>query len=168
MRPALLALFAAALTSFAQAQPAQHQSVLLISVDGMRPDYVTQADQHRLRIPTLRRIMAQGAYAEGVQGVFPTVTYPSHTTLVTGVAPRRARHRQQSAFRSRSPAFRRLVLVRRCHQGADALPGCPRRRPAHRKRLLAPSPPTATSTSSSPSSGAPPPPPTPLTRTTDS
>jgi predicted AlkP superfamily pyrophosphatase or phosphodiesterase len=28
-----------------------------------------------------------GAYAEGVEGVYPTLTYPSHTTLVTGVRP---------------------------------------------------------------------------------
>jgi predicted AlkP superfamily pyrophosphatase or phosphodiesterase len=28
-----------------------------------------------------------GAYAEGVEGVFPTVTYPAHTTLITGVRP---------------------------------------------------------------------------------
>jgi len=31
--------------------------------------------------------MNEGAYAEGVTGVVPTVTYPSHTTLVTGVWP---------------------------------------------------------------------------------
>jgi predicted AlkP superfamily pyrophosphatase or phosphodiesterase len=61
--------------------------VLMISIDGMRPDYVTQADSHGLKIPTLRRFLAMGAYAEGVTGVVPTVTYPSHTTLVTGVWP---------------------------------------------------------------------------------
>lgn len=59
----------------------------MISVDGMRPDYVTRADEHGLRIPTLRQILSEGSYADGVQGVFPTVTYPSHTTLVTGVWP---------------------------------------------------------------------------------
>src|SRR5438067_1310055 len=45
------------------------------------------ADKHGLKIPTLRRFVAEGAYAEGVQGVIPTVTYPSHTTLITGVWP---------------------------------------------------------------------------------
>lgn len=64
-----------------------HQPVLLISVDGLRPDYVTQANEHHLRIPNLRRMLADGTYADGVTGVFPTVTYPSHTTLVTGVWP---------------------------------------------------------------------------------
>ena len=61
------------------------RSVLMISVDGMRPDYVTRADEHGLKLPVLRSFMRDGTYADGVVGVFPTVTYPSHTTLVTGV-----------------------------------------------------------------------------------
>jgi predicted AlkP superfamily pyrophosphatase or phosphodiesterase len=59
----------------------------MISIDGLRPDYVTQADRHGLKIPNLRRFVAEGAYADGVVGVVPTITYPSHTTLVTGVWP---------------------------------------------------------------------------------
>src|SRR5690349_25116499 len=65
-------------------------SLVMISIDGLRPDYVLQADRHGLRIPTLRALLRRGSYATGVRGVTPTVTYPSHTTLVTGVAP--ARH----------------------------------------------------------------------------
>ena len=61
--------------------------VLMISIDGLRPDYVTAADTHGLKIPALRRFVAEGAFAEGVQGVIPTVTYPSHTTLITGTWP---------------------------------------------------------------------------------
>ena len=61
--------------------------VLMISIDGLKPEYVTHADEHGLRIPTLRRFMTEGVYAEGVVGVVPTVTYPSHTTLITGVWP---------------------------------------------------------------------------------
>ena len=61
--------------------------LLVVSIDGLRPDYVTQADRHGLKIPWLRGMMREGTYAEGVIGVNPTVTYPSHTTLVTGVAP---------------------------------------------------------------------------------
>jgi len=53
----------------------------------MRPDYVTAADEHGARIPSLRRFLTEGSYAQGVEGVVPTVTYPSHTTLVTGVWP---------------------------------------------------------------------------------
>jgi Type I phosphodiesterase / nucleotide pyrophosphatase len=61
--------------------------VLIISIDGLRPDYVTAADKHGLKVPALRRFVTEGAFAEGVEGVIPTVTYPSHTTLVTGVWP---------------------------------------------------------------------------------
>jgi predicted AlkP superfamily pyrophosphatase or phosphodiesterase len=61
--------------------------LVLISIDGMKPEYVTHADEHGLKIPELRSFLADGTYAEGVIGVEPTVTYPSHTTLVTGVWP---------------------------------------------------------------------------------
>lgn len=62
-------------------------SLLLISIDGLHPDYVTQADKYGLSIPHLRTFLQEGAFAQGVVGVVPTVTYPSHTTLVTGVPP---------------------------------------------------------------------------------
>jgi predicted AlkP superfamily pyrophosphatase or phosphodiesterase len=61
--------------------------LVMISVDGMRPDYITEADAHVAKVPNLRRFLKEGTYAEGVVGVVPTVTYPSHTTLVTGVWP---------------------------------------------------------------------------------
>ena len=59
----------------------------MISVDGLKPEYVLDADAHGLKIPFLRSLMQDGAYARGVTGVWPTVTYPSHTTLLTGVSP---------------------------------------------------------------------------------
>jgi predicted AlkP superfamily pyrophosphatase or phosphodiesterase len=67
--------------------PVTAAPLLVISIDGMRPDYVSRADEHGLKIPHLRKMMKEGAYAQDVLGVTPTVTYPSHTTLVTGVAP---------------------------------------------------------------------------------
>jgi predicted AlkP superfamily pyrophosphatase or phosphodiesterase len=73
--------------TLATAQENAPPVLLLISVDGMRPDYVTSADAHGAKVPNLRRFLKEGAYAEGVAGVVPTVTYPSHTTLVTGVWP---------------------------------------------------------------------------------
>src|SRR5262245_19396585 len=63
--------------------------VVMISIDGLKPDYVLDADKHGLKIPHLRRFLKEGAFATGVRGVVPTVTYPSHTTLVTGVSPSR-------------------------------------------------------------------------------
>lgn len=66
---------------------AQAAPVLMISIDGMKPEYVTKAAEHGLKLPALRAMLREGTHAEGVVGVWPTVTYPSHTTLITGVAP---------------------------------------------------------------------------------
>lgn len=74
----------------AAAQTAPADSLLLISIDGLRPDYLSEADRHGLKIPHLRELWRTGAHATGVRGALPTSTYPSHTTLITGNAP--ARH----------------------------------------------------------------------------
>ncbi len=67
------------------AKPVQH--VIVISIDGMKPESYTEPDAHGLKIPTLRQIVRDGASSDGVQPVMPTVTYPSHTTMMTGVNP---------------------------------------------------------------------------------
>lgn len=81
----LAALLVGGFLVAAQSQPGP--LLVMISVDGLRPDYVTQADAYITKIPNLRRFLLEGTYASGVTGVIPTVTYPSHTTLVTGVWP---------------------------------------------------------------------------------
>ena len=87
MKSALLigsALLMGALPSAALAEP-----VLLISIDGLQPDDVIEAEKRGIDIPNLKRFITQGSYAQGVRGVLPTVTYPSHATLLTGVSPSR-------------------------------------------------------------------------------
>lgn len=73
----------------AQSSSAQQQArpVLVVSIDGLSPDSLFQADQWGLKIPTLRRLMAQGATAQRMVNVNPTVTNPNHTTMVTGALP---------------------------------------------------------------------------------
>jgi len=84
----LLCFLVVALAVMAQPSAAQPAPLLVvISVDGLRPDYVTGADRHGAKIPNLERFLKEGTYADGVTGVVPTVTYPSHTTLMTGVWP---------------------------------------------------------------------------------
>lgn len=85
-RPVLRAL-PFLLLAIAAANPTLAASVLMISVDGLKPEYVLQADAHGLKIPFLRGLLREGTYARGVTGVWPTVTYPSHTTLLTGLSP---------------------------------------------------------------------------------
>lgn len=72
----------AALPVKASAEP-----VLLISIDGLQPADVIDADKRGIAIPNLKRFLTEGTTASGVVGVLPTVTYPSHATLLTGVSP---------------------------------------------------------------------------------
>ena len=61
---------------------------LVISLDGLDARYLREADQRGLKIPTLRRLMAEGATARaGVVSVYPSVTYPNHATMATGALP---------------------------------------------------------------------------------
>lgn len=86
MRQLVLALIAL----LTLAAPAAAEPVLLISIDGLRPGDVIEAEARGLKLPNLRRFVTEGTYASGVVGVLPTVTYPSHATLITGTSP--ARH----------------------------------------------------------------------------
>lgn len=64
--------------------------VLLMSVDGLWARDLDRAESAGVRLPVLDSLRRAGALAAGVIGSFPSVTYPSHTTIVTGVPP--ARH----------------------------------------------------------------------------
>jgi predicted AlkP superfamily pyrophosphatase or phosphodiesterase len=56
--------------------------VVLITIDGFPARALKDP---RLPMPTLRRLEAEGAHAEGMQPINPTVTWPNHTALITGV-----------------------------------------------------------------------------------
>src|SRR6201995_710603 len=78
------------LIGFGLLTQAQAAPVLMISVDGLRPGDVLDAQTRGMKIPALRALLADSLYAQGVKNALPTVTYPNHTTLITGVWP--ARH----------------------------------------------------------------------------
>jgi len=67
--------------------PGPIEHVIMITIDGMKPQTYTEPDAHTLKIPTLRELVRHGASSDGVLPVMPSVTYPSHTTMVTGVNP---------------------------------------------------------------------------------
>ncbi|MGE0616167.1 MAG: ectonucleotide pyrophosphatase/phosphodiesterase [Bacteriovoracia bacterium] len=57
-------------------------TVILVSVDGFRHDYLSKY------APTnLKRIADQGVRAEALLPVFPTLTFPNHYSIVTGLLP---------------------------------------------------------------------------------
>jgi predicted AlkP superfamily pyrophosphatase or phosphodiesterase len=65
------------------AHSAEHDStVILISFDGFRWDYAERAST-----PNLDAIAASGVRAEGLIPVFPSKTFPSHYSIVTGLYP---------------------------------------------------------------------------------
>jgi predicted AlkP superfamily pyrophosphatase or phosphodiesterase len=72
------------------ARAADDTHALIISIDGLRGQWSSHPAEHGLMLPNLQKLAARGVCAAGVRGIFPTVTYPSHTTLITGCLP--ARH----------------------------------------------------------------------------
>jgi predicted AlkP superfamily pyrophosphatase or phosphodiesterase len=66
------------------AQDRGEPRVILISIDGLMPVSYTSSTAPA---PNLRKLAAEGAWAEGMIGVLPSVTFPTHTTLITGVEP---------------------------------------------------------------------------------
>ncbi|HEV7404051.1 MAG TPA: alkaline phosphatase family protein [Chthoniobacteraceae bacterium] len=90
MKPLLtaLAIFltCAALSPAAEPIPAKDRTVVLISIDGF-PQWMWR--DPTLTIPTLRRLAREGAVAEAMTVSNPSITWINHTTMVTGVTPRR-------------------------------------------------------------------------------
>ncbi|GAB4186970.1 MAG: ectonucleotide pyrophosphatase/phosphodiesterase [Wenzhouxiangellaceae bacterium] len=59
----------------------------MVSIDGLRPEFYLEP---QWPAPTLQRLAREGSYARQVRPAFPSVTYPNHTSMVTGAWP--ARH----------------------------------------------------------------------------
>ncbi len=82
MKITLALITVAAIVGRADAQTAaQERMVVVISLDGF-PAYAL--DDPKLPIPALRRLIREGARAR-MTTVNPTVTWPNHTSMVTGV-----------------------------------------------------------------------------------
>jgi predicted AlkP superfamily pyrophosphatase or phosphodiesterase len=81
---ALIVAICASLTLAAAQRPSGGNHVVIVSLDGF-PGWAL--DDPYLPVPTLRRLAAHGAVAGGMRPVNPTVTWPNHTAIVTGVTP---------------------------------------------------------------------------------
>lgn len=62
--------------------------LVVVSVDGMHPDFYRRAKDFGVKIPNILGLVGTGASADAVESVYPSTTYPAHATLVTGVLPR--------------------------------------------------------------------------------
>lgn len=68
-------------TADAPRDPGDHQ-VLLVSIDGLRADIVGTG-----AMPTLDALAKAGVHADWMNPSYPTLTFPNHYTMVTGLRP---------------------------------------------------------------------------------
>lgn len=90
MKPIFRIFLCIALTALAACQTptskpspkTAYSPLILISIDGFRADYIDRG-----LTPTLKRLADDGVHAKALQPSFPTLTFPNHYTLVTGLYP---------------------------------------------------------------------------------
>jgi hypothetical protein len=64
----------------------QARYVVVVTIDGGASYHL---DDPTLELPNIHALIATGVRAESSETVFPSVTHPSHTTIITGVMPRK-------------------------------------------------------------------------------
>ena len=81
---ALACLLLAACASAPRTSPHAQEppTVLLLSIDGLRADMIDRGHS-----PNLARLARQGVRATGMAPSYPSLTFPNHYTLVTGLRP---------------------------------------------------------------------------------
>lgn len=78
--------------------------LVLISLDAVaRPD----ADR-LLRLPALSALLANGVFCRAVRTVYPTLTYPIHTSIITGCYPDRHGVGHNQPFQPDTPPDKRV------------------------------------------------------------
>ncbi len=82
----LAAALLLAAPAVAQTQHAKPSHVILITIDGMRGEMIGDPT---VATENLKQMKAAGMYVDSIKGVTPAATYPSHTTIITGVRPDR-------------------------------------------------------------------------------
>lgn len=81
----------AAPTAAATPTPTPPPRVVIVSIDGLRPDGLQQEMAAATAAGTMSstaRLMASGAYTWKAQTINPSNTLPSHTSMITGYLPR--------------------------------------------------------------------------------
>lgn len=57
--------------------------VILISIDGFRYDYLEKFKHYNFS--NIQKFIADGVQAEYIEPVFPSMTFPNHMSIVTGL-----------------------------------------------------------------------------------
>ncbi|MCX7748338.1 MAG: ectonucleotide pyrophosphatase/phosphodiesterase [Clostridia bacterium] len=64
-------------------EKAKTRHLIVLSLDGLKADDFPKFKD----LPNFKKILDKGSYAKEVKGIYPSLTYPSHTTIVTGKYP---------------------------------------------------------------------------------
>jgi len=68
--------------TFSPTPPPHASRVLILSIDGLRPDAISLAP-----MPNLLALMQNSAYTLNAQTIYPSVTLPSHASMLGGLCP---------------------------------------------------------------------------------
>ena len=82
MRITSLTLFVVLAFSLQTLAAPRAEHVFIISIDGGKPAVIAESEA-----PTLKKIAAEGAVTWQASTIFPSITLPSHTSMLTGVGP---------------------------------------------------------------------------------
>lgn len=82
----LCSLFSFSLGGSTSAEEVEDRHVVVLCIDGL-PAYLF--DDPNASMPTIRKLAAAGVRAEGMTVSNPSVTWPNHTSMTTGVRPER-------------------------------------------------------------------------------
>jgi predicted AlkP superfamily pyrophosphatase or phosphodiesterase len=81
-RVSILFLFILSWGQYTLAQKKETPYVILVSFDGFRYDYV-----EKLNLPNFKAFIKKGTQAEAIIPCFPSLTFPNHYSIVTGLYP---------------------------------------------------------------------------------
>ena len=84
----------------------QIRRVLVVSIDGLRPDLMLLGDT-----PNLHELMKRGCYTMWARTTPNSVTLPSHVSMMTGVSPRRHEVEWNREFKTVDPLYPRVPTL---------------------------------------------------------
>lgn len=79
---ALCAFLVSVWSPLSAANVADEQTVVMISIDGFRHDYI---EKHQAR--NIAKLASEGVRARKLLPVYPTKTFPNHLSIITGLTP---------------------------------------------------------------------------------
>jgi predicted AlkP superfamily pyrophosphatase or phosphodiesterase len=94
----------------AQVAPRAADHVILISIDGLKPEYYLGGGANAPAVPNLTGLRERGSWAEGVIAQYPSLTYVGHTSLATGLRPVRHGVVENTIFEPATGASTRWVF----------------------------------------------------------